>query len=115
MIIAETILYRRKSARVQRVRIAISAPEHDPVVDVRCRVAISGEPVHFSHGMDSFQALNLAFIYVRTVVAVWLKRKQKLYFDRKLKHRYDARFLILNDASFYEKLGLATQKKGVHV
>jgi len=117
VIIAQTILYRKQRGIARRIRIAIAAPEREPLRgrEIRCRVSITGEKARYAFGSDSFQALNLAFVYIRSVASAWLRRRQVLYFDRQLKYRYDVQFLILNDASFYEKLGLAMQKRGKHV
>lgn len=120
MIIAETILYRKERGKAKRIRIAIFRPERDlrPGWDWRCRIAITGKTVPRIHGIDSFQALNLAFVIVRSVVLVWLKRRHVLYMDRQMKHRYDEhliRLMFLNDASFYEKRGSTMQKRGKHV
>lgn len=120
MIIAETILYRKQRGKVRRTRIAIFRPVRDrrPGWDWRCRVAITGETVPRVHGIDSFQALNLAFVSVRAVITRWLEHKQVLYMDRQMKHRYDehlVRLVFLNDGAFYEKLGSAMQKRGKHV
>jgi hypothetical protein len=120
MIIAQTILYRKVRGEAKRIRIAIAKPERDlrPGWDWRCRISITGDASRRVHGIDSFQALNLAHIVVRAVVSVWLKRRHVLYMDRQMTYRYDEhliRMVFLNDASSYEKLGLAKQKRGTHV
>ena len=109
MIIAETILYRKQRGAAQRIRIVINRPEQDPAPDgdVRCRVAITGEKPRYLYGVDSFQALNMAFVYLRTVAEGWMKRRQDWYFDRQLKYPYDIDVLILNDLSRFEKTGQA--------
>lgn len=107
VIVAETTLYRKQGDKARRFRIAIHRPERDPrhTFDFRCRIDLTGEKPRFSHGIDTFQALNLAFVCLRGAVADLVKRRCAFYFDRQLKHRYDVQTLIFNDMSFYEKLG----------
>src|SRR6188508_3013962 len=52
------------------VRLAIGVPEPDPLPrgDFRCPfqvIGLSDDSVHYAHGVDSFQALNLAFAGIR--------------------------------------------------
>lgn len=71
-VIAERELQLRGPAdRIVRVRIG--APEPDPVQggDFRCAfqvVGLSNDAVHHAHGVDSFQALNLAFVGARSLI-----------------------------------------------
>jgi hypothetical protein len=55
------------------VRVAIGVPEPDPLPrgDFRCPfqvVGLSDDSVHYAHGVDSFQALNLAFAGIRRFI-----------------------------------------------
>jgi hypothetical protein len=55
------------------VRLSIGSPEPDPVRggNFRCPfqvVGLSDDSVHYAHGVDSFQALNLAFAGIRHLV-----------------------------------------------
>lgn len=52
------------------VRVAIGAPEPDPLPGGDFRgpfqvIGLSDDSVHYAHGVDSFQALNLAFAGIR--------------------------------------------------
>lgn len=113
MIVAETTLYRKQGGKARRFRIAIHRPERDPrfPADFRCRIDLTGETTRFSHGVDSFQALNLAFVLLRGAVAGLVRRRCAFYSDRRLKHRHDVQTLIFNDTSFYEKLGRQMTKR----
>jgi hypothetical protein len=55
------------------VHVTIGAPEPDPARgrDFRCPFQVTGlsdDSVHYAHGVDSFQALNLAFVGVRGLI-----------------------------------------------
>jgi hypothetical protein len=71
-VIAEReLLLRGPADRI--VRASIGAPELDPARggDFRCPfqvVGLSDDSVHYAHGVDSFQALNLAFAGVRNLI-----------------------------------------------
>lgn len=70
--IAERELHLRGPA--ERVaRVTIGAPEPDPLPgrDFRCPyqvIGLSDDSVHYSYGVDSFQALNLAFAGIRRLI-----------------------------------------------
>jgi hypothetical protein len=70
--IAERELHLRGPAdRV--VRAIIGAPEPDPLRggDFRCPFQVTGlsdDAVQYAHGVDSFQALNLAFAGIRNLI-----------------------------------------------
>ena len=113
MIIAKTVFYRKQRGKARSIRIAIHLPEQDPRYPdtMRCRINLTDEKLRFSYGIDSFQALNLAFVILRAVVARLVKSRCVFYFDRQLKYRYDVQALIFNDASFYEQLGKQMTKR----
>jgi hypothetical protein len=113
MIIAETILYRKQRGTAQRVRIAIHRPERDlkPDGDVRCRVEITGAKPRLLYGVDSFQALNMAFVYLRTQAEGWMKRRQEWFFDRRLRFPYHIDVHILNDLTRFERPAPAKRRR----
>ncbi len=104
-VIAETKLYEKHSGRVRRFRIAVYAPERDPLPngDFRCRLFVTGRRPRYAFGIDTFQALNLAFASLRIEARDMLARKQRLYFDHKLEHPFDVRLHLLGDHSVYLK------------
>ncbi len=103
--IAETKLYQKHLGRVRLFRIAIYAPEPDPLPggDFRCRLFVTGIRPRYVFGIDTFQALNLAFVLLRSDAKTLLARKQQLYFDPKLEHPFDVKFHLLGDHSAYLK------------
>ena len=81
-----------------------------PVEEVRQFDCGSGGRLAFKIGektVDSFQALNLAFVFVQALARGWLKNRVVMYCDRKLTYRYDIETLILNDLSRSETPGQA--------
>jgi hypothetical protein len=104
-VIAKTVLYRNDDGP-KRYTITIYLPERDPLPggDFRCGVKISGDKIRYVHGIDSFQALNLAFVYIGTKAMQLLRSKTTLYHDKALKHEYDIKLLMLNDYRKFEKL-----------
>jgi len=103
--IAETKLYEMHSGRVRRFRISVYAPERDPLPngDFRCRLFVTGLRARYAFGIDTFQALNLAFALLRIEAKAMLGRRQRLYFDHQLKQQFDIKLHLLGDHSAYLK------------
>ena len=81
-------------------------PDLDPKGNgnMRCGVYISGVGLKYTYGEDSFQALGLAYVYIKIKIQTLLNDGIDLYHDRQMKSPYDAALIILNDYSaFMEK------------
>jgi hypothetical protein len=98
--IAQTKLYRHAGRWIPFV-VAIFKPEPDPLPggDYRCAVRISGHGTRFVYGLDSFQSLNLAFVYIRSIASRMAEGGIRLYCSKDFGAEFDIKLLMLNDFS----------------
>ena len=104
-VIAELKLWRSEKGSPRTHRVAIKVPERDSDGDFSCSVFISSVGWKSVFGVDSFRALDNAFVYIRGCAEKWKKDKVNLFFDRRLTQAYDIDFLILHDHSRFLSKG----------
>ena len=103
-IIAHTKLYKFKNNNRSVFQIKIYQPNLDRNnTDYLCCVSVTGKGMRKIYGIDSFQALNLAFVYIHSIANELIINNVKLYFDKNSKFEFDIKSLILHDHSKYLK------------
>ena len=106
-IIAQSKLY-KLGKTWSSYNIIVYMPERDPILggDFRCGVKISSNKIKYTHGVDTFQALNLAFVLIHIEAKKLIKEKCKLYLCKDKSCEFDIKTLILHDFSKYLKISI---------